>query len=89
MHKKLWLCVLGFIVYLPFAEASTSPVGRWTTIDDKTGEKKADIELSMNHGKLYGTIVHRYMKPGDLSVVQLVPVNLKISRYKDFSLFGD
>ncbi len=65
MHKKLWLCVLGFIVYLPFAEASSSPVGRWTTIDDKTGEKKADIELSMNHGKLYGTIVHRYMKPGD------------------------
>ncbi len=65
MRKKLWWCMVGLITYLPFAEASTSPIGRWTTVDDKTGEKKADIQLSLSDGKLYGTIVHRYIKPGD------------------------
>jgi uncharacterized protein (DUF2147 family) len=65
VYKKLSLCIFGLVIYLPFSYASSSPVGRWTTIDDKTGEKKADIELSLNHGVLYGTIVRRYMKPGD------------------------
>lgn len=64
MRKKLW-CILGLCAYLPFVSAAVSPVGRWTTIDEKTGEKKADIELSLNHGELYGRIIHRYTKPGD------------------------
>ncbi len=66
MHKKQWLILLGFLLYLPFAQASgSSPVGRWTTVDDKTGEKRADVQFSLVDGKLYGTIVRRYLKPGD------------------------
>lgn len=56
--------MLGLLTYLPIVQAA-SPVGRWTTIDDKTGEKRADVEFAIVNGELTGTIVHRYLKPGD------------------------
>lgn len=66
-------CVIGILCYLPLIHAAESPVGRWTTIDDKTGEKKADIELYLIHGKLYGKIIHRYVKPGDPELCMSCP----------------
>lgn len=65
MLKKIaLLCFLGLTSHVALSHAVT-PVGRWTTIDDKTGEKRADVELAIVKGKLTGTIVHRYLKPGD------------------------
>jgi uncharacterized protein (DUF2147 family) len=33
-----------------------SPVGRWKTIDDKTGKAKSIVDISERSGKLFGTI---------------------------------
>ena len=37
--------------------AADSPVGRWKTIDDKTGKPVSEVELYDQGGKLYGKIV--------------------------------
>jgi uncharacterized protein (DUF2147 family) len=34
----------------------TSPVGRWKTIDDKTGKARGIVDLREEDGKLYGTV---------------------------------
>lgn len=61
---KKWLGCVAFFTYLPVLWAA-SPAGVWTTVDDKTGEKKADVEIVIKDGELFGTIVRRYTKPGD------------------------
>ena len=65
MFKKL-VCVymFGLLSSIAVAQAS-SPVGRWIIIDDKTGEKRADVDFTIIKGELTGTIVNRYLKPGD------------------------
>jgi len=34
-----------------------TPVGRWKTIDDKTGKPKAIVQIYEENGKLYGKVV--------------------------------
>lgn len=48
-----------------FAE---SPVGKWITIDDKTGQKGALIELFEKNGVLYGKINSVFSQRGDTGV---------------------
>lgn len=64
------------IVCLPYAVAQ-SPVGRWLTVDDKTGQKRAIIELSVNNDTLSGTIIHVYPQPGDTGICLKCPGVLK------------
>jgi uncharacterized protein (DUF2147 family) len=45
---------LGAVAPSPAAD---SPVGRWKTIDDKTGKAVSEVELYDQGGKLYGKIV--------------------------------
>jgi uncharacterized protein (DUF2147 family) len=40
-----------------FAAELTSPVGTWKTIDDKTGEAKALVQITDSGGKLEGKII--------------------------------
>jgi uncharacterized protein (DUF2147 family) len=47
----------------PARAASTSPVGVWQTIDDKTGQPKALVRIYLKDGKLFGRIEQTY-KPG-------------------------
>jgi uncharacterized protein (DUF2147 family) len=63
---KLWKAVCVFFVscYLPLAFAG-SAAGTWTTIDDKTGEKRAVVQVSDSGGSLSGTIVKVFPQPGD------------------------
>lgn len=42
-----------------------SPEGVWTALDDQTFEKRADVRFVLKEDQLYGTIVRRYLKPGD------------------------
>ena len=42
-------------VWASTADLST-PVGRWKTVDDKTGKPKAIVQLYMENGKLFGRI---------------------------------
>ena len=64
---KLGKLACGFIFttfYLTAAFAA-SPVGKWVTIDDKTGEKRAIVTLSESGGVLSGVINKVYPQPGD------------------------
>ncbi len=46
--------------------ALSSPVGVWTTIDEYSGEKRADVRFELIGDELTGTIIHPYSKPGDV-----------------------
>jgi uncharacterized protein (DUF2147 family) len=58
----MWMWTAGAVLFLvPVAlwasEAETStPVGRWKTIDDKTGKPKAIIRIYLENGRLFGRI---------------------------------
>jgi len=43
--------------------AAHSPVGRWKTIDDKTGKAKSIVAIREYHGELYGTIEQLFDPP--------------------------
>lgn len=54
--KVTFLFLLLFVFTLTAVHAADI-VGRWKTIDDKTGEAKSVVEITLKDGKLYGTIV--------------------------------
>lgn len=71
--------LLGFLTffYLPLAFAY-SPVGTWTTIDDKTGQKRAEVRLELQeNGELTGKILKVYKQKGDTGVCKNCPGSFK------------
>lgn len=73
---KLWKALCGFVFavcYLPVAIGAASPAGTWTTIDDKTGAKRAVVNLAVSGNTLSGTIVKVYPQPGDTGVCSKCP----------------
>lgn len=56
--KNIWKNLLIVALILlggnSFAQEIT---GLWTSIDDKTGEEKSQVEIEIKDGKLYGTVV--------------------------------
>ncbi len=60
MNRSLLAIFLG-VASLPVL-ADTSPVGSWRSIDDKTGEAKAEIRIVDNAGVLSGRIEKRLLK---------------------------
>lgn len=72
---KLWKTMCAFVLacgYLPLAMAA-SPAGTWTTIDDKTGAKRAVVSVSVSGGTMHGTIVKVYPQAGDTGVCSKCP----------------
>lgn len=71
MKKVLKLCVFSVIFCFLSAgllladDPSTSIVGKWKTIDDKTGEPKSIVEIYEKNGKFYGQIKELFIKEGD------------------------
>jgi uncharacterized protein (DUF2147 family) len=59
---RMWMWTAGAVLFLvPVAlwasETETiTPVGRWKTIDDKTGKPKAIIRIYLENGRLFGRI---------------------------------
>lgn len=72
MKSLKCLLVLLTMLYLPLVFAA-SPVGLWTTIDDKTGEKRALVELVETNGVLNGKILKVYSQPGDTGMCKKCP----------------
>lgn len=73
---RLWKKISLFFVaisYLPLAIASQSPAGNWTTIDDKTGQKRAVVSISSSGGTLNGTIVKVFHQSGDTGICSNCP----------------
>lgn len=76
---KGWTLIVALVamnLFLPAALAN-SPAGSWTTIDDKTGKKRAVIHLSITDGKLVGSILKVYPQPGDANICSLCPGEFK------------
>lgn len=53
-------CLLSFSTAF-----SQSITGKWTTIDDNTGEEKSVVEIYEKGGKYFGKIIKLFRKPGE------------------------
>lgn len=69
---KCLIALMISVVCLPYAFAQ-SPVGLWLTEDDKTGQKRAVVELSLANNVLSGTIIRVYPQPGDTGICSKCP----------------
>ncbi|KTD30193.1 MULTISPECIES: DUF2147 domain-containing protein [Legionella] len=69
---KAFLMCLVTLVGMSTALAQ-SPVGTWTTIDDKTGQKRAIVHISESKGMLTGTIADVFPQPGDTGLCEKCP----------------
>lgn len=52
---------------------ASSPVGSWTTIDDKTGMKRAQVDISIHDHVLQGVIRKVYAQAGDRGICSKCP----------------
>ncbi len=54
--KKSILTLLAFIV-LSFTANAQSILGKWKTVDDKTGKAKSIVQIYQQNGKVYAKII--------------------------------
>lgn len=47
------------------AAAQDGPTGRWTTIDDETGEPRSIVEIAEVNGELQGRIIRIFLRPDE------------------------
>jgi len=83
---KNWKCIFGFaliILYTPLTWAHTSIEGRWVTVDEKTGERRAVLNLTIENKTLHGNIVSVFPKPGDTGICSKCP-----GEFKDKKILG-
>jgi len=57
MRQLAAVVALAVLLGSSSAFAAGSPVGRWKTVDDKTGQVKSEVEVYEQGGKLFGKIV--------------------------------
>lgn len=76
MKLWLWLSAVLSILVIPTALAQ-SPAGKWTTIDDKSGEKRAVINITVINDVLSATIISTFPKPGDSAICNHCPGQFK------------
>jgi uncharacterized protein (DUF2147 family) len=62
VRLKTAMASLGLLLACGAAFAQATPVGTWRSVDDKTGEAKAEIRIVDNGGVLSGRIEKRLMK---------------------------
>jgi uncharacterized protein (DUF2147 family) len=60
-----WVAGLTLATLATLAQAQNTPVGRWHSIDDDTGEVKSEILISDNGGMLTGRIEKLLRKGAD------------------------
>jgi len=60
---RLLLVFLSLIITT--AQAQTSILGKWKTIDDESNEEKSVVEIFNRDGKVHGKIVKLFRKPGE------------------------
>lgn len=63
--KNAWASAL--LLTASLAQAQMTPVGRWNTIDDKTGEIKSQVLITDNAGVLTGKVDKVLRKGADLN----------------------
>jgi uncharacterized protein (DUF2147 family) len=66
MKNSLRICILTAASVLGLAAQANSPVGRWHTVDDKTGEVKSLVTIEETGGVLRGKVSQFLRKDADL-----------------------
>lgn len=63
--KKIYYTLMAILLaFTAFGQSSDNIVGKWTTIDDETGQAKSVVEIfQKSDGKYYGKIDKLLMKP--------------------------
>ncbi len=76
---KKWSVIVAFISSMLFMSLASGEgiTGNWTTIDDKTGSKRALVRLVLSGDQLTATIVKIYPQAGDLGICAKCPGNFK------------
>ncbi|HMR17994.1 MAG TPA: DUF2147 domain-containing protein [Sphingobacterium sp.] len=70
MKKIYYTLIALFITAVAFGQSSNNIVGKWTTIDDETGQAKSVVEIIQKpDGKYYGKIDKLLMKPENSNCV--------------------
>lgn len=66
MRIATMIAVLAFLLPVPYAVAVdlSSPVGKWKTIDDKTGKAKSVVEVYEENGEIKGKILKLFDENG-------------------------
>jgi uncharacterized protein (DUF2147 family) len=62
--KSILILLVLLISFSMFADLM-SPVGRWKTIDDATGEEKSIVQIWIEDGVLFGKIDSLFIKEGE------------------------
>lgn len=84
IRKRLFIWIALFYIPLVFAQSSESYVkGDWITRDEKTGDPRAVLRLSIENGVLKGKVARIYPQPGDTGICTLCP-----GEFKDKPILG-
>lgn len=57
---KNWMLAVGLCFITFTTMQAQSVIGKWKTIDDKTGVEKSVVEIYEKSGKIYGKVVEIY-----------------------------
>ncbi len=63
--RRLPAIAAGLALAAAQAYAGPGPTGRWTTLDDKSGQPRGVVEIREDAGRLSGVILRTYPKPGE------------------------
>lgn len=74
-YANFFVWLLIFVIVSPSYAAS--PEGIWTTFDDKTGQRRAVVSLTLTKNILNGTIVSVFPQLGDTGRCSLCPDEFK------------
>ncbi|MCR5049879.1 MAG: DUF2147 domain-containing protein [Paludibacteraceae bacterium] len=62
----VFTCLLSFVAYPPLHAQTNQMLGNWTTVDDKTGEKRSIVNIyRASDGLYYGKITKMLIGPKD------------------------
>lgn len=67
LHAVQVLVLAAALAVAPSAAQESSPIGRWRTIDDKTGDAKSIVEIREVNGELRGTVLEVFSPPAPSS----------------------
>ena len=57
--------LVAILIMIPCLGSAQTIVGKWTTIDDNSGEEKSVIEIFEKGGKYFGKITKLFRDPGE------------------------
>ncbi len=65
MREAFTTIFLLILICFPLVGLSQSITGKWTTIDDNTGETKSVVEIFERGGKMFGKVLKVFPGPND------------------------